>query len=103
MANPYGDCHHTKYVGCPPCIHDAYEAGKESMRAYLLADDENVYAQGYRDGFNDHAKARAKSEQMFGTYDGTFRAAFDSAVREKLDLYDRPNAIFNQHGDGENP
>ena len=22
--NKYGQCNHTKYEGCPPCIHDAY-------------------------------------------------------------------------------
>lgn len=27
-----------------------YAEGKESMRKYLLADDENTYTQGHRDG-----------------------------------------------------
>ena len=27
--NPYGECGHTKYEGCPPCIHDAYQRGRE--------------------------------------------------------------------------
>jgi len=25
--NNYGQCNHTKYEGCPPCIHDAYRDG----------------------------------------------------------------------------
>lgn len=25
--NKYGQCNHTKYEGCPPCIHDAYAQG----------------------------------------------------------------------------
>lgn len=25
--NKYGQCNHTKYEGCPPCIHDAYREG----------------------------------------------------------------------------
>jgi hypothetical protein len=40
--NPkYGQCHHTKYEGCPPCIHDAYRDG---------------LAQGYLDGYSDAEK-----------------------------------------------
>jgi hypothetical protein len=35
--NKYGQCYHTKYVGCPPCIHDAY-------------------ADGYLDGYTDAEK-----------------------------------------------
>jgi hypothetical protein len=31
-VNPYGECQHTKYVGCPPCIHEAWEAGYESAQ-----------------------------------------------------------------------
>jgi hypothetical protein len=30
--NPYGVCHHTKYAGCHPCIHEAWEAGYESAQ-----------------------------------------------------------------------
>lgn len=28
--NPYGTCHHTKYEGCPPCVHSAWEAGVQA-------------------------------------------------------------------------
>lgn len=30
--NPYGICHHTKYEGCPPCIHSAWEEGVRAAR-----------------------------------------------------------------------
>ena len=85
--NPYGVCGHTKYEGCLPCVHDAYERGRDDMRVYLMADDENVYAQGYRDGvagrrdavadaralgyregYNDHAKSKAYAEAVYGKY-----------------------------------
>lgn len=25
--HPYGPCYHTKYVGCPPCVHSAWDEG----------------------------------------------------------------------------
>ena len=28
--NPYGVCHHTKYEGCGPCIHDAWNEGRDA-------------------------------------------------------------------------
>ena len=39
--NEYGPCYHTKYEGCPPCIHDAYRDGS---------------AKGYLDGYTDAEK-----------------------------------------------
>ena len=36
--NKYGQCNHTKYEGCPPCIHDAYRDG---------------LVQGYLEGYTD--------------------------------------------------
>ena len=27
MDNPFGRCTHTKYNGCPPCVHDAWVRG----------------------------------------------------------------------------
>ena len=27
--NPYGPCYHTKYVGCAPCVHSAWDEGYE--------------------------------------------------------------------------
>jgi len=39
--NEYGQCYHTKYEGCPPCIHDAYRDGS---------------AKGYLDGYTDAEK-----------------------------------------------
>jgi hypothetical protein len=37
----YGQCYHTKYEGCPPCIHDAYRDG---------------LVKGYLDGYSDAEK-----------------------------------------------
>ena len=42
--NPYGECGHTKYEGCPPCIHDAYQRGREdAARAFLSALGEGTF------------------------------------------------------------
>jgi hypothetical protein len=30
MVNPYGPCYHTKYLGCAPCIHSAWDEGYET-------------------------------------------------------------------------
>lgn len=27
MMNPYGKCYHTKYRGCAPCVHSAWDEG----------------------------------------------------------------------------
>lgn len=45
--NEYGQCFHTKYEGCPPCIHDMYRS---------------AYAKGYLDGYKD-----AENENKFLT------------------------------------
>jgi len=36
-VNPYGQCHHTKYEGCPPCVHSAWNDGVQAARAVVEA------------------------------------------------------------------
>lgn len=50
----------------------------------------------YRNGYNDHARSRAYAEQVYGPY-------LSKTAAERLALWDRPDAVFNQHGKGENP
>lgn len=35
--NPYGQCHHTKYEGCPPCVHSAWDDGVQAAREAVTA------------------------------------------------------------------
>jgi hypothetical protein len=104
-------------------LRAAYQRGVED---FLASDTQKVivqqaetaaYEQGYRAGYNDHARSRAYAEQVYGPYKtGPISEsdplpetpagpwpAMESLVRERLDLWDRPNAVFNQHGKGENP
>lgn len=30
--NPYGPCYHTKYEGCAPCVHSAWDEGVQAAR-----------------------------------------------------------------------
>ena len=46
--NPYGECGHTKYEGCPPCIHDAYQRGREdAAKAVETALNDYMYGEEY--------------------------------------------------------
>ena len=45
----YGQCYHTKYEGCPPCIH------------------ESEYAKGYLDGYTDAQTHYTKTCIICGT------------------------------------
>lgn len=46
--NKYGQCYHTKYEGCPPCIHHAYK-------------------DGYLDGYSDAEKHYTNACTLCGT------------------------------------
>lgn len=35
--NPYGPCFHTKYEGCPPCVHSAWDEGVQAARDAVAA------------------------------------------------------------------
>lgn len=37
MNNPYGQCQHTKYEGSAPCIHDAYQRGRDDAAKAIHA------------------------------------------------------------------
>lgn len=50
MSNPYGQCHHTKHLHSQPCIHDAWEAGREAA-AKQQREAAHIYEMGYRDGY----------------------------------------------------
>lgn len=96
MTSPYGECHHTKYEGCPPCIHDAYERGKQDMRVYLLADDENSYAQGYREGV-ERKRDACNDARILG-----YREGYNDHARSQQHWQDT-HGQYRQHGEGENP
>lgn len=34
VQNPYGQCDHTKYEGCPPCVHSAWDEGYAAAQAF---------------------------------------------------------------------
>lgn len=35
--HPYGPCYHTKYEGCPPCVHSAWDEGVQAAREAVAA------------------------------------------------------------------
>jgi len=50
--NPYGICHHTKYEGCPPCIHSAWEEGVQAARDAVAALSPMLDVDKYRGGYD---------------------------------------------------
>lgn len=59
---------------------------------------ERRLAASFRKGYNDHARARAYAEQVYGPYKNN-----GWPVDTKVALHTADTSEWNQHGKGENP
>ena len=80
--SPYGDCHHTKYVGCRPCVHDAWAAGFEAAQREAQDAVAKIPLNSFRDG--GQQAALIFSDGWRTGYDAALDKMYDAALKKMV-------------------